>query len=54
MIESRGLTVARYRYFSTAYMGVIRGAALMFASTVYVRSARASDRSTHMCNVSWV
>lgn len=54
LIESRGLTLAKYRYFSTAYMGVIRSAGLMFASTVYVRPVRASDPSTHICSLSWV
>ena len=54
LIESRGLAVAKYHYFSTAYMGVIRAAGLMFASTVYVRSVRSSEPSTHLCNISWV
>lgn len=54
LIESRGLPLAKYRYFSTAYMGVIRSAGLMFASTVYVRHVRANNRSSHVCSLSWV
>jgi hypothetical protein len=54
VIESRGLTVAKYPYFSAAYMGVIRSACLMFASTVYVKLGRTRDPSTHICNLSWV
>ena len=36
-IECTGMPMVRYRYFSEAYLGVIRGSAGMFAKTVYVR-----------------
>jgi hypothetical protein len=54
IIESRGFKVASNAYFSTAYVGVIRGTALMFAETVYVRTLRAPNRDTHICQLSWV
>lgn len=54
VIESHGLSVARGRYFSHAYMGVIRAAATMFASTVYVRLRPGPTPSTHVCQLSWV
>ncbi|MDB4989471.1 MAG: hypothetical protein JWN04_4649 [Myxococcaceae bacterium] len=54
LIESRGLPWGAGRYFSTAYMGVIRATGLMFASTVYVRAVKSSSPNTHLCNISWV
>ncbi|MDB4975600.1 MAG: hypothetical protein JWN48_3941 [Myxococcaceae bacterium] len=54
LIESAGLTMVGGRYFSTAYMGVIRAAASMFASTVYVRAIKTTTPNTHACSLSWV
>jgi len=52
-IESRGIPMLRYRYFRIAYTGLIRGAGLMFAKTVYTRIRSASD-DTLMIDASWV
>jgi hypothetical protein len=52
-IESRGIPMLRYRYFRIAYMGLIRGAGLMFAKAVYTRIGRASDDAMTI-EASWV
>ena len=53
VIESRGLSMFRYRYFRVAYAALIRGAGLMFAKTFYTRVQRASD-TTMIVSISWV
>jgi hypothetical protein len=52
-IESRGVPMFRYRYFRVAYMGLIRGAGLMFAKAIYTRVRTASDDSLSI-DASWV
>jgi hypothetical protein len=52
-IESRGVPMFRYRYFRTAYMGLIRGAGMMFRSAVYTRQRSASE-DTLTIDISWV
>jgi hypothetical protein len=52
-IESRGVPMVRYRYFRIAYMGLIRGAGLMFAKAVYTRIGKASDTDLTI-EASWV
>jgi hypothetical protein len=52
-IESRGVAMFRYRYFRIAYMGLIRGAGLMFSKAIYLRMSRASDDSLSI-EASWV
>lgn len=51
-IESRGVPMFRYRYFRVAYAGVIRGASLVFRSSVQVRIRKSSDDSVTI-DVSW-
>ena len=52
-IESRGVPMFRYRYFRIAYTGLIRGAGLMFAKSVYTRIRNANDE-TLIIDASWV
>ena len=52
-IESRGVPMFRYRYFRIAYTGLIRGAGLMFAKTVYTRIRNASNEALTI-DASWV
>jgi hypothetical protein len=52
-IESRGVPMFRYRYFRVAYVGLIRGAGLMFRSAVHVRIHKATDDSLTI-DMSWV
>jgi hypothetical protein len=52
-IESRGVPMFRYRYFRVAYMGLIRGAGLMFAKAVYTRINKATDDMLSI-DASWV
>jgi len=52
-IESRGVPMFRYRYFRIAYMGLIRGAGLMFAKAVYTRVRKATNDSLSI-DASWV
>lgn len=52
-IESRGAPMFRYRYFRVAYMGLIKGAGLLFAKNVFTRVRQASDTSLTI-DASWV
>lgn len=52
-IESNGVPMFRYRYFRVAYAGLVRGAGLMFRSSVYSRIRKATDDSLTI-DVSWV
>jgi hypothetical protein len=52
-IESRGVPMFRYRYFRTAYLGLVRGASLMFRSAAFTRLRKASEDSLTM-EVNWV
>lgn len=52
-IESRGLPAFRYRYFRMAYIGLIKGAGLMFTRTIYTRVRSATDESLTL-EASWV
>lgn len=51
-IESYGVPMFRYRYFRVAYAGLIRGAGLMFRSTVHVHPRNATDDAL-VVDVSW-
>jgi hypothetical protein len=52
-IESFGVPMFRYRYFRTAYTGLVRGASLMFRSAAHTRVRRAGD-DTLSVDISWV
>lgn len=52
-IESRGVPMFRYRYFRTAYAGLIKGASQLFAKTVYTRIRQGSDTMLTV-DASWV
>lgn len=52
-IESYGVPMFRYRYFRTAYAGLIRGAGLMFRSVMHARVKKATDDSL-VIDLSWV
>jgi hypothetical protein len=52
-IESRGVPMFRYRYFRVAYTGLIKGAGLLFAKSVFTRVRSASD-SALTIEASWV
>jgi hypothetical protein len=52
-IESRGVPMFRYRYFRVAYAGLIKGAGMLFAKTVYTRVRKAGDDALTI-EVSWV
>jgi hypothetical protein len=51
-IESMGVPMFRYRYFRIAYVGLIRGAGLMFRSSVHARIRSATENSLTI-DVSW-
>jgi hypothetical protein len=52
-IHARGLPMVRYRYFRVGYMGLIRGAAMMFFRACHVKTERHSDDQLTIL-VSWV
>ena len=52
-IESRGVPMFRYHYFRIAYSGLIRGAGMMFAKTIYLRIRRTGDEALTI-DASWV
>ncbi len=54
-VDSAGMPTFRYRYFRTAYLGVVKGACGMFAKKVFVNQEgrqRADDQLS--ITVSWV
>lgn len=52
-IESGGVPMFRYRYFRTAYAGLIRGAGSFLGSAIYTKVLRGSDDALKV-SVSWV
>jgi hypothetical protein len=52
-IESRGVPMFRYRYFRSGYLGLVRGASLMFRTAAFTRLRRASNDSLTM-ELNWV
>jgi hypothetical protein len=52
-IESSGLPMFRYQYFRSAYVGLLRGAALMFRKAAHARVRRAGD-DLLVIDISWV
>ncbi|HEX5656118.1 MAG TPA: hypothetical protein VFX59_02940 [Polyangiales bacterium] len=52
-IHARGLPMVRYRYFQVAYVGLIRGAAMMFFRACHVKVERITDDQLTVL-VSWV
>ena len=52
-IESRGVSMFRYRYFRIAYTGLIRGAATVFRSNVNTRIRNVTDNSLTI-DMQWV
>ncbi len=52
-ILARGLPMVRYRYFRVGYLGLIRGAALMFFRACHVKVERLADDELTIL-VSWV
>lgn len=51
-IESRGIPMFRYRYFRAAYEALIRGAGLMFRSSMNVRTRKFADDSL-LIDLTW-
>ncbi|MFT3926397.1 MAG: hypothetical protein QM778_27885 [Myxococcales bacterium] len=55
VIDTRGVPMFRYQYFRTATVGIARGAAGMFAKTIYARElARTPDREQIRVSLRWV
>jgi hypothetical protein len=52
-IESRGVPMFRYRYFRVGYMGLIKGAGLLFAKSVFTR-VRTTSETALTIEASWV
>jgi hypothetical protein len=52
-VESHGVPMFRYRYFRIGFVGLIRGAGMLFRSAVYTRTRKASDDSL-VIDISWV
>jgi hypothetical protein len=52
-IESFGVPMFRYRYFRTAYMGLVRGASLLFRTAAHTKVRRATEDMLAM-EISWV
>lgn len=52
-VESYGVPMFKYQYFRTAYVGMVRGAGLMFRTAVHARVRRVTDDALFL-DVSWV
>lgn len=55
LVETRGLPLSQFRSFRMAALGVLRGAAGMFAKTCYVRELPSRVNTEQLLvSVSWV
>jgi hypothetical protein len=54
LVETAGVPMFRYRYFRTATLGIIRGAAGMFAKTCFAKEQRNLDPERIQVSLRWV
>lgn len=54
LVESSGVPMFRYRYFRAATLGIMRGAAGMFARTCYARELSGVDAERIQVSLRWV
>jgi hypothetical protein len=54
LVESSGVPMFRYRYFRAATLGIMRGAAGMFAKTCYARELPGVDAERIQVSLRWV
>jgi hypothetical protein len=54
LVETSGVPMFRYRYFRTATLGIMRGAAGMFAKTCFAKELRSAEPERIQVSLRWV